>query len=225
MKPTELDRALAPINKEARRNGYVLIGMALCLAGSLLFAWLLYSNATGKVDALSEALDAQRAQFQACQKQPPGPECQQPVAPPAKDIAPPGDRLIPGPPGARGDQGEQGPPGPQGPPGSSGEDGQPGPPGPRGTTGPAGPTGQGGPPGPAGSDGSPGKPGDQGPAGPAGPQGPQGERGPAGADGTDGSDGEDAFPFTFSFEVPGTLPTQTRTVTCTVRSATDYSCN
>jgi hypothetical protein len=223
MSDDQLRQALEPVNKEARRNGYVLIASAVFLAGALVLAWLFYAAATQnaeKIDALSSALDAQRAQFEDCQKQPPGPLCAEPVAPPAKEIAPPGDGLIPGPQGARGDQGEQGPPGPQGPPGSSGEDGQPGPPGPRGTAGPAGPTGQGGPPGPAGSDGSPGQQGDQGPQGDTGPQGPQGERGPAGADGADGAD---AFPFTFTFSVP-TL-TGSQEVTCTIRSATDYSCN
>jgi hypothetical protein len=224
MSNEELERALAPANKEAKRSGYVLLVLALFLAGAMVLAFLFYGAATqnaGKIDELSRALDDQRAQFLDCQKQPPGPKCTKPIAPPSEEIAPPQPgKLLPGPQGPQGEPGypgEVGAQGPEGPAGPPGEDGSQGPPGPAGTPGPKG---QAGSDGASGSDGSPGPQGNQGPPGPQGEQGPRGEQGPAGQS---GSDGANAFPFTFSFEVPGVVGS--RTVTCTVRSTTDYDCN
>lgn len=221
MSNEELERALAPANKEAKRSGYVLLLLALFLAGAMVLAFLFYGAATqnaGKIDELSRALDDQRAQFLDCQKKPPGPKCTTPVAPPSDEIAPPEPgTLIPGPQGPQGEPGYAGAVGPQGPEGPAGPPGAEGKQGPPGPAGPVGPKGQAGADGANGSDGSPGPQGSQGPAG------PQGERGEQGAQGPAGRDGSGAFPFTFTFAVP-TL-TGERQVTCTVRSADDYTCN
>lgn len=208
----DTDKVLAPVRRQEKANAYVLLIMAAVLAASLTVAFLFYANlqaTNDKVDALSVALDDQRAQFLDCLKEPPGPRCEEPIAPPAKDIAPPGGKvsLIPGPPGpqgVQGPQGEPGPPGPQGGPGATGSPGPAGPPGRPGSPGPAGPSG------PAGSDGSPGEQGEQ---GPPGPKGDTGEPGQAGADGAD------AYPFTFRFIVPADgILSQPHTYECTVRN-------
>lgn len=115
------------------------------------------------------------------------------------------------------------------------ERGEPGEPGEPGAQGPIGPQGVQGLQGPVGPRGLRGDPGMVGPAGPVGPQGPQGEagpQGPAGADGQpgqdgtdgqDGTNGADAFPFQFTFTVPGKNPAEpdvTYTVTCRVDGCT-----
>lgn len=108
----------------------------------------------------------------------------------------PGATGAQGPVGPQGIQGVQGPPGPVGPHGLRGE------PGPAGATGAQGPQGEAGPQGPAGVDGQPGQ---------------------DGADGQDGTDGADAFPFQFTFTIPGKNPGQddtTYTVTCRVDGCT-----
>lgn len=107
-----------------------------------------------------------------------------------------------GPQGVQGAQGEQGVQGIQGQRGEKGEKGERGSPGPRGFTGAAGA---------AGEPGEPGSPGPSGPPGPAGPPGPEGAAGPS------------AFPFSFTFTIPGDNPAEpdrTYTVTCTQSGCT-----
>lgn len=143
-----------------------------------------------------------------------------------------------GPPGEPGAAGPQGPPGPQGPAGRDGitpacvlqanrcvgATGATGAIGPQGVAGKDGVNGKdglngkdgedgaAGPAGPAGKDGVDGTNGTDGAPGPAGPAGPQGIQGPA---------GEDAFPFTFTFVVPGSVTNgPDRTYTCKVESST-----
>lgn len=130
-------------------------------------------NTQGDVDALAEALEAQRQQFTYCtakgrQNNDLPPYCDDPVAGEPRTITgPPGPQGVPGSTGA---QGIQGPPGPAGPRGRDGADGQNGARGPRGAPGES-------------------VTGPQGPQGPEGPQGPAGPAGPAGADGQDGAQG------------------------------------
>ena len=119
-----------------------------------------------------------------------------------------------------GPTGARGPSGPSGPAGEDGADGASGRPGAVGPSGPAGATGTGAP----GAAGQEGAAGDTGPQGPAGDRGPSGEPGPAGLAGADGApgpagaDGASAFPFSFTFTVPGALPgtATTYAVTCVV---------
>jgi hypothetical protein len=106
--------------------------------------------------------------------------------------------------GPQGPRGEQGPPGPQGYPGLQG------------------PTGLQGIMGVHGKNGQPGLDGDVGPTGPTGPAGPQGEKGATGdkgdtgAQGDTGPQGTSAFPFTFTFTIPGHGLSPGDTFTCTV---------
>lgn len=113
-----------------------------------------------------------------------------------------------GPPGIGGIQGPPGPQGPVGPPGPQGLMGLLGAQGVQGQTGQAGQQGSTGPQGPPGAVGEPG---------PAGPEGPQGDTGPR------GEKGDSAFPFTFTFTVPGTPGLgndRTYTVHCTADGCT-----
>lgn len=105
------------------------------------------------------------------------------------------------PPGLSGGSGPQGP---------SGEDGEDGPPGPAGDKGDQGDAGGAGEAGQSGSNCEPGATGPQGERGPQGEQGAQGERG------EEGPAGQPAYPFTFTFTIPGDLtsPDRTFTITC-----------
>lgn len=113
--------------------------------------------------------------------------------------------------GKAGNDGPQGPPGPQGIQGVTGAQGPEGPQGVPGNVGKAGEPGKEGPSGAPGQDGVAGKNGTDGNDGKAGPPGPQGD---PGKDGTDGADGTPAYPFTFTFVVPGVVGDTTYTVTC-----------
>lgn len=116
--------------------------------------------------------------------------------------------------GLSGPRGKPGPPGKSGAPGKDGSQGRPGAsvtgppgsPGSPGADGDDGPPGAAGPPGKDGKDGAPGKDGAQGPAGPQGPPGVTGETGAS------------AFPFSFTFTVPGAIPgtSTTYSVACSV---------
>lgn len=141
---------------------------------------------------------------------------------------------IPGPEGDRGPEGPRGPRGATGARGLAGVDGQPGAPGPvgprgepgepgpKGSQGERGESGSQGPAGPAGPKGDKGEPGSQGPTGPKGDTGPQGPPGADGSNGSDGAPGQSAFPFSFTFTIPGTLTD--RTYTCTVNGPDAASC-
>lgn len=120
---------------------------------------------------------------------------------------------------------KQGPAGPPGPPGADGvdgtdgtdgKDGAAGRPGKNGVNGDDGKNGLNGQDGSDGANGLPGKEGPQGPAGPEGPQGKDGAPGKDGVDGQPGADGQDAFPFTFTFTIPGVGPLAGTTYVCTV---------
>ncbi|MGV8973205.1 MAG: hypothetical protein ACOH10_12860 [Rhodoglobus sp.] len=117
--------------------------------------------------------------------------------------------------GAQGVQGLNGLAGPQGIFGEPGQNGSTGPEGPAGPVGANGPTGAIGPAGteagPTGPEGPTGTTGMMGATGPAGPEGPAGLAGPIGPIGATGPAGPSAFPFTFTFSIPGD-----KTVTCTI---------
>lgn len=68
-----------------------------------------------------------------------------------------------------------------------------------------------------GQDGEPGQPGADGQPGTPGKDGVDGKDGAPGKDGVDGKDGQSAYPFSFTFEVPGPggSPGTTYTVACT----------
>jgi hypothetical protein len=122
--------------------------------------------------------------------------------------------------GPRGAEGPVGPAGDAGPRGIQGPEGPQGKRGPRGFTGIDGPVGQKGPKGDPGESvvgpqGQKGEPGEQGPAGPAGPQGPKGDPGDKGEQ---GDPGIDAYPFSFTFTIPGVVGNTTYSVTCTAPS-------
>lgn len=103
----------------------ILMVVAIFAAGVTSTLYLTESR-----DRLAVTSDAQRQQFITCQDLPKtDARCQQPVAPPAKEILKegpqgiPGIQGVPGPQGIQGPQGRQGPTGPQGPPGATGKNG------------------------------------------------------------------------------------------------------
>lgn len=108
--------------------------------------------------------------------------------------------------------GIQGPRGEQGPPGPQGLQGNPGLQGPTGLQGIMGRRGQPGQPG-IGTEGPPGSPGDK---GDIGDKGDKGDKGDVGDKGDTGPAGAPAFPFTFSFTVPGNGLSPGTTYSCTV---------
>lgn len=186
---------IAVVESARRRRGigYILMSTVLAvLTGSVAFAVRDASSARDDVTAieqsasktderiggLEQALEAQRAQFQACKNRKPGSVgCKEPVAPPAENIGPQGVQGIQGPPGEDGKDGKDGKDGEQGLQGPQGLQGVPGEDGTDGSSGTAGSDGESiqgpaGPPGPAGPAGPPGKDGKDGAAGPPGPEGP-----------------------------------------------------
>lgn len=92
-----------------------------------------------------------------------------------------------------------------------------GPAGPQGPIGPQGISGEQGPKGDKGSKGSKGEKGDKGSVGPQGqigPQGPRGEPGEPGSKGDTGATGTSAYPFAFSFTIPGNGLSPGKTYIC-----------
>jgi hypothetical protein len=184
-----------------RTRDWVAIGIAGLLF--LAVAYLFYDRQTrvDQINALSSALNAQRAQAQRAG--------QTPVAPPPKQILATPTQVA-GPPGDRGDTGATGATGAAGrglasvicvsgvwrvqyTDGTVDNSAGPctGPPGPIGAAGGVGATGSTGPAGKNGQDGAAGSSGAQGDPGPTGPAGPAGS---AGADGTAGKDGANGQP-------------------------------
>lgn len=103
-----------------------------------------------------------------------------------------------------------GPAGPRGPQGPTGPQGPIGPRGPQGTAGADGATGT------AGSDGAVGPSGQKGDKSDKGDRGEKGDPGPKGDPGAKGDPGVSAYPFSFTFTVPGSVgsPETTYIVTC-----------
>jgi len=177
----------------------ILMTVAMVAAGVTSYLYLYGSR--NQVAAIS---DAQRQQFITCQDLPKtDARCQEPVAPPAKEILKQGPQGIPGIQGVAGPQGIQGPQGKQGPIGPIGPQGPPGAAGKNGVTPPCqlllggcqGADGKQGPEGPQGPQGVEGKQGEQGPKGEQGLQGfpgPKGDIGPDGLPGPKGEPGKDA---------------------------------
>lgn len=179
----------------------ILMVVAIMAAGITSTLYLTESR-----NKLAVSSDAQRQQFITCQDLPKtDARCQQPVAPPAKEILKEGPQGIPGVQGTsglqgpqgvqgiQGPQGKQGPAGPQGPPGAAGKNGVTPPcqlllggcQGSDGKQGPTGPEGARGPQGEQGVKGETGAKGDIGPEGVPGAQGPKGDTGATGDKGTD----------------------------------------
>ena len=196
------------------RTGTILGVLSLC-AFLLLGAWFWQANAAQERSDRAQAarlavvelsgknlagkLDEQRAQFEACKDAKPGTlGCDNPITPPAKEVAP---QIVTGPIGPQGFQGLQGLQGAKGDTGLTGINGLAGTDG----TGTNGTNGADGTTGLAGADGTNGADGATGPAG------AQGDPGPAGVDGTNGTNGQSAYPFTFTFTDTGN-----RTYTCTL---------
>lgn len=210
------DNPVEVIDQARRRRGigYIAMGVAMLLVTLAAFVAVRESNEAKtdvdvleynsaqraiRVDNLEKALEAQRAQFEACKdKKSNAPGCRQAIAPPADNVGP---VVVEGAPGPAGPQGLQGVPGRDG---VDGDDGV-------GIPGAAGANGKDGV-GIDGSDGQPGSPG---------APGKDGQPGPPGKDGKDGTNGKDApspFPFSFSFTIPGDelTPPTTYTITCDV---------
>lgn len=194
-----LDPNEAP-NARAQRWGTIAI-IAVVMGTAITLVALAYLIVTSvqqqrAIGVLSNALTAQRQQFDTCRVQGSdrNPNCQTPIAPSPDQIT----KNLPGPAGPQGEQGPigpqgvQGPTGPQGPKGDTGSIGKtgipglgglPGAPGAIGPIGPAGPEGPAGDTGATGPAGPQGETGPRGETGPAGPPGPAGPTGPAGTDG------------------------------------------
>jgi len=190
----QTDEAVDALNRRERRRGLAWLGVGVVMALLTVGVGVAVNDADDakdetkairseaaerdtKIDNLEKALEAQRAQFEACRdKDANAPGCKEPVAPSPSQIGPQGIQ------GIQGIPGEQGAQGPQGLQGVPGEDGEPGPIGPRGLRGLIGAIG---PAGLNGSDGATGPAGAQGPAGPKGDTGAQGPAGPAGPAGQD----------------------------------------
>jgi len=212
------------------RSGLILGSLSLC-AFIGLGAWFWQANAaqeratevqTARLAVielsgknLAGKLDEQRAQFEACKDAKPGtPGCDNPVTPPAKEVAP---QIVTGPIGPQGFQGLQGLQGPKGDTGLTGINGLAGTDG----AGTNGTNGADGTTGPAGADGTSGTNGTDGATGPAGVQGDPGPAGVDGTNGTDGAPGQSAYPFTFTFTTTTglayicTLPAAGEPGTCT----------
>lgn len=196
MSHTEED-PIATINKAQKRRGVWYILGAFLGAAIIIVALMAMNDAdraredvsklkaTADVNVtrlgnLEQALEAQRAQFEACKnKKSTTAGCDEPVAPAPGNIGPQGTQGIQGIPGPIGPPGPQGVPGIQGVPGTDGRDGEAGQPGANGEGIPGAPGADGapgpaGPPGTAGKDGQNGKDGQPGPVGPTGPPGPAG---------------------------------------------------
>jgi hypothetical protein len=190
---SEADAKLETLHQEKKtlRQAIILIsaGFLVFVLFGLYGYWTL-SSQNQAITTLSEALTAQRQQFENCRNEEAKGECADPISPDPEaligDAGPAGPIGPIGPEGPPGPQGPKGDPGPQGIPGVRGADGLLGAPGNTGATGATGARGETGPagaPGPAGPVGAPGPQGEVGPAGPAGPAGPQGPAGPAGPQG------------------------------------------
>lgn len=215
------DNPIDVMNAAGRRRGLWYILVAIILAILTVAVFLAVRDADRakedveaikesriedniRVENLEKALDAQRAQFEACKdKRRNAPGCTKAVAPSSGNVGPQGIPGLQGPPGVTGLQGPQGL---QGVPGRDGRQGRPGPPGADGQPGGAGMNGTDGLNGSDGADGAPG---------PAGPPGPKGE---TGTTGPPGPAGESAYPFSFTFTVQNN-PSQSTTYTVTCNSA------
>jgi len=217
--------------KERKNAAAALIAGLLIFAvgGTVCFIFFLRQNQA--IDQLATSVDTLRGQQEYCSRptvKKSDPKCQEPAAPPAKEII--GQQGIPG---NQGNQGPQGIQGIQGPPGIQGRQGLPG-------NSPAcllepsrciGASGSEGKPGAAstvpGPDGKEGKPGaDSTVPGPDGKEGkpgadstvpgPDGKEGKPGADSTvPGPPGADTFPFSFQFTFMDALM-QPVTMKCTI---------
>lgn len=210
---------IAVVESARKRRGVGYIGIALVLAvltGSVGIAVNEADTANDEVTAvrdeaterdvriknLEKALNAQRAQFEACKnKSANSPGCTTPVAPAATDIGPQGVQGLQGIPGPRGPQGPQGPQGLQGLQGVQGVPGLDGDDGTNGSKGRPGIAGSDGTDGVNGQPGATGSKGDTGVQGPEGPRGPEGQIGPQGPPGTDAEPPET---FTFTDALGGT---------------------
>ena len=197
---SEVETVVADIARDRRRNGAVLLVLGVVLAVLTGAVWFAFSEAntannaakesrddttaaTVRIDSLEKALNAQRAQFEACKDKRPGARgCTKPVTPPAKNVGPQGVQGIQGIQGVQGPQGLQGIRGLRGLRGFTGAPGEDGQSikGDKGDTGATGNTGSAGPPGPPGPTGTgeKGDKGDTGDTGPAGPPGPAGQDAP-----------------------------------------------
>lgn len=240
----EVEEHIAHIDQDRRRRAWGVIALGVILGvvtGVAAFA--LYSADTAhddvkeikadgvsrenRVDSLESALNAQRAQFEACKDQKATePGCSEPVAPPAGDIGPQGLQGLQGLPGPAGKNGSNGANGSNGQDGSNGAAGANGNIGTSGTNGEPGKDGEPGSPGADGKAGTDGTPGAQGPAGPAGPEGPTG---PAGADGTNApkivniffGDDPSACVLVFVFDNGEQIPVDAPAVFCTALGQND----
>lgn len=168
----DLEQFVHDVKRGDRRTGWMLLAIALVLAGVLgVMLWLIHEADTAKDDrdALASALSAQRNQFTYCSQKIniDKPRCAEPVSKPPDAIT--GPQGEPGTQGQTGPTGRQGPPGPPGADGKQGVSGDPGATGGSGTAGADGATGS---QGPAGEKGEKGEPGSQGPQGEKGDPGP-----------------------------------------------------
>lgn len=229
---TPADRPVQAVVKERaerkRDRFYAIAALIVAFTAILAVAAVATVSATQRgrdIDKLSTGLDASRQQVEYCaQPKIPknDPNCQTPVAPPAKEIV--------GPQGIQGIQGIQGEQGPQGAPGIRGPQGLPGnsprcllepsrcqgAPGKNGTPGINGKNGLDGKDGAAGLNGKDGVDGKNGLDGKDGAPGEPGKDGTDGAPGKDGVDGKNGYPFTFTFSFKAGMPEQDVTMSCTV---------
>lgn len=180
----EIDARIRSIVNERRRYGWLLVALGIAMAvltvgTALALGVAKHADNTitehnrsaqirdERIKRLEEALDAQRAQFEACKnRDSTHPSCRQAIAPPSEYVGTDG---VDGVDGIDGRDGRDGVDGKDGKDGRNGKDGATGPRGPVGPPGPAGPTGEAGPAGPTGPKGEPGAKGEKGDTGPAGP--------------------------------------------------------